>query len=114
MVDDFGDPRSDTNFNWHGFHLNAMTYSGSGGRDIDVAGDGQGNATCSECHFRTHGTALATGGQTPSKGLVNFAPNVQPRNGILSFVPATTTSNGSCTLTCHGKAHNAYPYVPAP
>ena len=51
--------------------------------DIDTPGAGQGNATCAECHFRTHGTALADGRPEPEKGLVNFAPNVQPLNGAL-------------------------------
>jgi hypothetical protein len=114
MVDDSGDPRFDTNFNWHGYHLNDIGFDGSGGTDIDVAGAGQGNATCAECHFRTHGTALAVGGQAPAKGLVNFAPNVLPRNGSLTFTAATPTTLGTCTLTCHGKAHDSYVYVAAP
>ncbi len=114
MVDDSGDPRNDTNFNWHGYHLNDIAYNGTGGGDIDVAGDGQGNATCAECHFRIHGDVLAVGGQTPAKGLVNFAPDVQPYNGTLSFVPATSTALGSCTLTCHGKPHDGYVYAAAP
>ena len=74
----------DTNFNWHGYHLNSLGFDGTGGVDIDISGAGQGNATCAECHFRTHGTALAADGQEPEKGLVNFAPNVQPLNGSLS------------------------------
>jgi predicted CXXCH cytochrome family protein len=114
MVDDSGDVRFDTNFNWHGFHANAIAYDGTGDTDIDAAGAGQGNATCAECHFRTHSTALATGGQSPAKGLVNFAPNVVPRNGTLSFVPATSSSLGTCTLTCHGKPHDGYVYLAAP
>jgi predicted CXXCH cytochrome family protein len=114
MVDDSGDVRYDTNFNWHGFHLNALIYNGTGGRDIDIAGDGQGNATCSECHFRPHGTALAFGGQPPATGLVNFAPDVLPYNGVLKFVPATSTTLGSCTLSCHGKPHDGYVYAAAP
>ena len=114
MVDNSGDVRYDTNFNWHGFHLNNISYKGAGGRDIDEAGAGQGNATCAECHFRTHGTALAVGGQTPAKGLVNFAPNTEPYNGQVEFVPATSTTLGTCTLTCHGKPHNGYVYTAAP
>jgi predicted CXXCH cytochrome family protein len=114
MVDDSGDVRYDTNFNWHGFHLNAMAFDGTGPTDIDTPGAGQGNATCSECHFRTHGTALATGGQAPAKGLVNFAPNVLDRNGTLRFVPATSSTLGTCTLTCHGKPHDNYVYLAAP
>jgi predicted CXXCH cytochrome family protein len=111
MVDDSGDAQPDSNFSFHGYHLNDLTYSGTGGTDIDDVNAGQGNAVCSECHFRTHGTALAIGGQTPAKGLVNFAPDVRPYNGKLSFVPATPTSYGSCTLTCHGRAHNGYVYA---
>jgi predicted CXXCH cytochrome family protein len=110
MVDDSGDLRSDTNFSWHGYHMNDISGEGRGGLDIDVPGAGPGNATCAECHFRTHGTALAVNGQAPATGLVNFAPNVQPRSGVLQFVPATPTTMGTCTLTCHGKSHNAYGY----
>jgi hypothetical protein len=114
MVDTSGDVRYDTNYNWHGLHLNAMAFNGTGGRDIDVDGAGQGNATCAECHFRTHGTAYAVDGQAPAKGLVNFSPNIQPFNGELEFVPATPTSLGTCTLTCHGKPHDSYVYAAAP
>ena len=110
MVDDSGDLRSDTNFSWHGYHMNDISGEGRGGLDIDVPGAGPGNATCAECHFRTHGTALAVNGQAPATGLVNFAPNVQPRSGVLQFVPATPTTMGTCTLTCHGKPHNAFGY----
>ena len=110
MVDDSGDLRSDTNFSWHGYHMNDISGDGRGGLDIDVPGAGPGNATCAECHFRTHGTALAVNGQAPATGLVNFAPNVQPRSGVLKFVPATPTTMGTCTLTCHGKPHDAYGY----
>ena len=110
MVDDSADPRSDTNFNWHGYHMNDISGNGVGGLDIDVPGAGPGNATCAECHFRTHGSALAVNGQAPATGLVNFAPNVRSLSGVLEFVPATPTTWGSCTLTCHGKSHNAYGY----
>ena len=87
MVDDSGDLRSDTNFSWHGYHMNDISGEGRGGLDIDVPGAGPGNATCAECHFRTHGTALAVNGQPPATGLVNFAPNVQPRAGSWSSCP---------------------------
>ncbi len=110
MVDDSADPRSDSIFNWHGYHLNNISGNGLGGLDIDVPGAGPGNATCAECHFRTHGSALAVNGQAPQPGLVNFAPNVQKLAGVLKFVPATPTTLGSCTLVCHGKAHNNYGY----
>ena len=36
MVDDSGDVRSDTNFNWHGYHLSAISGNGLGGLDIDT------------------------------------------------------------------------------
>ncbi len=110
MVDDSGDVRPDTNFSWHGYHLGSIQGNGLGGTDIDVPGAGPGNALCAECHFRTHGSALAVNGQAPATGLVNFAPNVQTMRGDLKFVPATPTSMGTCTLTCHGKAHDAYGY----
>ena len=110
MVDDSGDVRTDTNFSWHGYHLSSISGNGLGGLDIDVPGAGPGNALCAECHFRIHGSALAVNGQTPATGLVNFAPNVQTMRGVLKFVPATPTSMGTCTLTCHGKAHDAYGY----
>ena len=114
MVDDSGDVRTDTNFNWHGYHLNAIRFKGTGGTDIDVAGAGQGTATCAECHFRIHGSAFAVNGQPPAKGLVNFAPDVSAYNGQLTFVPATSTTLGTCTLTCHGKPHDGYVYAAAP
>ncbi len=110
MVDDSADPRADSNFNWHGYHMNNISGNGLGGLDIDVPGAGPGNATCAECHFRTHSSALAVNGQTPQPGLVNFAPNVQKLGGVLEFVPATPTTLGSCTMVCHGKAHNNYGY----
>jgi len=110
MVDDSGDVRTDTNFSWHGYHLSSISGNGLGGTSIDVPGAGPGNATCAECHFRIHGSALAVNGQVPATGLVNFAPNVQTMRGVLKFVPATPTSMGTCTLTCHGKAHQAYGY----
>jgi hypothetical protein len=112
LVDATGAIRNDTNFNWHGFHITAMATTGSGGTDIDTFGAGQGNAICSECHFRTHGTQGSIGGPTPAPGLVTFSPNVGPNsNGIFSFTPKSDTSWGSCTLTCHGKNHNAYSYA---
>ncbi len=110
MVDDSGDLRDDTNFNWHGYHLGSISGNGLGGTDIDVPGAGPGNSLCAECHFRIHGSALAVNGQAPATGLVNFAPNVQKLGGALEFKAATPTSLGTCTLVCHGKAHNAYGY----
>jgi predicted CXXCH cytochrome family protein len=114
QLDDSGDVRTDTNFSWHGYHNTSISGDGTGGTDIDVQGAGRGNAICAECHFRTHGTALAIGTQAQAPRLVNFAPNVRPVNGVLSFTPAGTSTMGSCTLNCHGKNHVNYGYDGAP
>ena len=75
-------------------------------------GQGGGNALCAECHFRTHGTAQAyNAGDRSNPRLVNFAPNVQPfpdASGVIRFTK--TATGGSCTLVCHGKAHDAEGY----
>lgn len=109
MVDDSGDPRADTNFGWHGFHLNALLGIGTLVGDIDTAGAGVGNAVCAECHFRIHGTTDAVNDQPATSRLVNFAPNVGPAGGTLQFNVAGP-GLGSCTLTCHGKPHVGYLY----
>jgi predicted CXXCH cytochrome family protein len=121
FVDTSGDFNAETNFPFHGLHTSDIKSRGTGGTDIDVDGAGQGNATCAECHFRTHSTALPVDGQPPAAGLVNFAPNIKPYDGPLNayqgrfeFRAATPTSYGSCTLTCHGKPHANYVYVPEP
>lgn len=94
-----------TNFRLHGEHLTGIAGKGSGGTDIDTPGAGQGNALCAECHFRLHSTAYPFGTQAiPGTRLVNFAPNVQPRGGVLSWTK--TAGGGSCTLTCHGESHS--------
>ncbi len=94
-----------TNFTRHALHVSGISGEGSGGTDIDTAGDGQGNALCAECHFRSHSTSYPAGDQILSgAGLVNFAPDVTPFNGVLSF------SGGTCTLVCHGKQHDHFPY----
>jgi predicted CXXCH cytochrome family protein len=113
MVDDSGDPRNDTNFGWHGFHLNSIIgFSEPGaGTDIDIAGAGQGNAVCAECHFRIHGTTDAVNGQPETTRLVNFSPNVRPLGtDPITFVQAPGAGFGSCTLTCHGKPHDGFLY----
>ena len=96
---------SGTNFPSHGFHLQSIGSSGSGGTDITVAGDGEGNALCAECHYNLHGTTAS------DRGLVVFAPDVQPYSGQpISYDPVS----GNCTLTCHGAAHDgANGLVPA-
>jgi hypothetical protein len=114
MVDDSGDVRTDTNFSWHGFHVNTIAGIGIGGTDIDTPGAGRGDAICAECHYRIHGTALATGANAQAPRLVNFAPNVRAVGGVLSFTPASGSNLGYCTLNCHGKTHTGYGYNGAP
>ena len=99
-----------TNFELHAKHVSDIGGEGTGGTDIDVAGDGQGNAVCAECHFRLHSTALAVKpGDVNNARLVNFAPNVQPNGGVLEWAAGPS---GSCTLTCHGQEHAAEGYGP--
>ncbi len=114
MVDDSGDFRSDTNFSGHGFHVNTIAGVGTPGSDIDAPGAGNGDALCSECHYRIHSTALATGTNAQAPRLVNFAPNVRPSNGVLAFVAADGAQLGSCTLSCHGRRHTNMQYAGAP
>jgi len=107
-----------TNFKYHGYHMTKLTGRGAPGTDIDVAGDGGGNAICAECHFRLHSTTNAVGTQTltgdPVTGsrLVNFAPNVKPVGTTPITWRTTGIGSGSCTLTCHGYAHNNKGYSP--
>jgi predicted CXXCH cytochrome family protein len=99
------DASTATNFRLHAMHLTGIAGAGAGGTDIDTAGAGQGNSLCAECHFRIHSTSFPAGTQTLSGSrLVNFAPDVTPYNGELSF------SGGTCTLVCHGQAHDHYQY----
>jgi predicted CXXCH cytochrome family protein len=121
FVDASGDFNPETNFPFHGLHTSDIRSRGTGGTDIDVDGAGQGNATCAECHFRTHSTALAVDGQPPATGLVNFAPNIKPYDGTnilykgrLEFTAATATTLGTCTFTCHGRPHAALTYALEP
>ena len=110
--DTSGDPRSDTSFPLHGFHLNQLYDNPGGGgssRDIGVAGAGQGNALCAECHFRLHSTAYATyPDQQNALRLVNFAPDVTGPSG--SGAPIWDNTNLTCSLTCHGKVHDGKGY----
>ena len=77
---------------------------GPGGSSIDLPFAGAGNAICSECHFRIHGTALAVNeGDRSNPRLVNFAPNVRPNGSTIEFTK--TATGGTCTLVCHGEAH---------
>jgi hypothetical protein len=77
--------------------------------DINVAGAGQGNAICAECHFELHSTDLAlwTGNRTYSRG-VNFAPNVQPRPAYA--YPLWDAGTRTCALVCHGVDHEDKSY----
>ena len=102
-----GDFRDDTNFFDHGFHTVSLRQRGTDtGTDINTDGAGSGNAVCAECHFRIHGSGNSGNtGTTVNQRLVNFAPDVQPANGSITFVQQVGTANGSCTLTCHGYPH---------
>ena len=122
FVDPNVDPGApDTSFPLHGIHLagtamKAGLGEAGAGLSIDTLGDGQGLATCSECHFRSHATAVAyrPGDTAPvarangATGLVNFAPNVRGV-GLIdpTWAKPTSLGQGSCTLTCHGYTHTA-------
>jgi predicted CXXCH cytochrome family protein len=104
--------RADSNFPLHGFHLGSIAGTGraANGFNIDTPGAGAGNAICSECHFRLHSSVYKGGSQTGTdRGLVNFSPNILP-NGTTRAWTSATPGTGSCTLTCHGFAHNAENY----
>ena len=102
FTDTTANPRDDTNFRFHGYHLNDISNVGQGGTDITTSGDGQGNAICSECHYQPHGEDTNARGNTSGAGLVNFAPDVQPNSvGNLKWDPTTQT----CDLKCHGADH---------
>ena len=77
---------------------------GAGGVDITAPGDGQGNALCAECHYNLHAV------KTSERGLVEFAPDVLPFNGQVTYDAATQ----SCTLTCHGRDHNGLTFQTPP
>jgi len=111
-----GSASTKTNFSEHSRHLNLLSSKGNGLTSIDTPGDGQGNAICAECHFRTHSTTSGVGDVGNSR-LVKFAPNVLPNVGspAITWTPGAT-GGGSCTLTCHGHEHapSTYPAPPAP
>ena len=95
-----------TAFNLHNMHVRGI--DGNGVLDsasIDTPGAGKGNAICSECHFRTHGTG-ATANQ--NLRMVEFAPNIEAFNGTLSWSHSAT--GGTCTLVCHGQEHDGETY----
>ena len=107
FINSYGSGASNaTNFSLHGKHLTGLIGRGSGGTDINTAGDGQGVAICAECHFRIHSTTNTEGVPGGSR-LVKFAPNVQPNGAAPSWTP-DATGGGSCTLTCHGHSHSRW------
>jgi hypothetical protein len=111
--DTTGESRPDTNFRYHGFHVNGDDLKDAGvpGSDIDQAGIGAGLAVCAECHYRIHSTTFAVNGQPAGSRLVNFAPNVTaPTGGSLSWLVKTPSQNGTCALKCHSKGHNPKSY----
>ena len=113
FADTSGSTRSDTNFRYHGFHVNGTDLLDTGvpGSDIDEAGIGSGLAICAECHYRIHSTTFAVNGQPAGSRLLGFAPNVTaPTGGSLGWQPKTDTQNGSCALKCHSKGHRPKTY----
>ncbi len=105
FADTSGSSNPLTTFAGHGYHLGHIQDNGTNGLDIETPGDGQGNALCAECHDNLHGVPSS------ERGLVIFAPDVEPFNGQISFDPATQ----SCTLTCHGREHDGLTFeVPPP
>lgn len=112
------DPSTDaTNFGYlHTFHMGAIPSPSptlGASTDIDMSGAGEGNALCSECHFRLHSTASVVGDQDLNSGdrtrLVNFAPDVQPNPGgtPITWVMRNGSTQGYCALTCHGHLHTS-------
>ena len=100
-----GSDDTNTSFDDHEKHVRGISGEGPGGTNIDLAGQGGGNAICAECHFRIHGTALAYNpGDRSNSRLVNFSPNVTASGGVIRFTKSG--SGGSCTLVCHGENHN--------
>ncbi len=108
------DPRSDTNFRYHGFHVRGITGKGSTtlGTDIDTPGAGMSSAICSECHYRIHSTLNKQGGQGVYARGVNFAPNVTGTAGTTAPLTSAAFNLGarSCTLRCHGESHSPESY----
>ncbi|HLB44603.1 MAG TPA: cytochrome c3 family protein, partial [Candidatus Limnocylindrales bacterium] len=107
FVDTSGNVRNDTNFRYHGLHVNGPTLinHGSDGTDIDTPGDGGGLATCAECHFRIHSSAYPVYGQPAGSRLVDFAPNVSGGATTANWQPKTDSQPGTCSLKCHGQPH---------
>lgn len=68
---------------------------------------------CKECHEDLHGTRLSAQVANHSYArLVSFPLTVtgSSGSGVPTWTPKTSTSQGSCSLRCHGKAHDAERY----
>jgi predicted CXXCH cytochrome family protein len=107
-VDQSGDSRNDTNFRFHGFHLNRIGGERNASLDIDTPGAGQGHAICAECHYRVHGQDSSARGNSTGSRLVNFAPDVTASSMMGLF--EWDGSQRRCYLTCHGKDHKGKRY----
>lgn len=68
------------------------------------------NSPCNNCHM-PHGNSAAAGATIANNSkLINFRTDVvTPNGGVLMFT-STGLFSGSCTLTCHGEAHNNETY----
>ena len=101
-----------SNFRYHGYHAGGISTTGDIlDGNIDTDGAGAGNALCAECHFQMHGSTYpGNAGAAINGRLVNFAPDVQPLNGVLSYTPRNGNTAGRCTLMCHTKEHNNLAY----
>lgn len=79
-----------TNFSWHEKHAT--------------------KGLCNDCHADLHGTRLSSGFEDGGfTRLVSFSANVTPSSGRILWTPKGSSA-GSCTMTCHGKNHNAETY----
>jgi predicted CXXCH cytochrome family protein len=115
-----GGSNTATDFRFHQLHVSGISDKGNSTvTNIDTDGAGSGNAICAECHFRLHSNAFpvpanAAGLPQSLTGtrLVNFSPNIQPNSstGTMVWSAKTATTEGTCTLLCHGESHNAYKY----
>lgn len=105
-----------TNFPEHFGHVTSFKGSGTDNLTVNDAGAGAGHALCVECHWESHSSGQANASQTlPGTRLVQFAPNVEPNNGSITYVARNGGTAGGCNLICHGVVHTVAgkPY-PAP
>jgi hypothetical protein len=71
--------------------------------------------SCSACHD-PHGVTAAVGGVSDRTHLINFDATIvrpDPQTGRLEFRDLGSLA-GSCTLTCHGSAHQDLTYGTGP